>query len=807
MKSHYRAVVIGGGIVGTSVLYHLAKLGWSDVALIERRELTAGSTWHAAGGFHAVNADPNIAALQTYTIKLYQELQAESTQSLGMKVRGAITYASTPERWEWLQGALSGFRTIGLNDPCLITPEEIKKLCPVVDTTGVIGGLWDPNDGYIDPYGTTHAFAAAARRRGAEVILRNAVLDLRANPDGSWTVVTEAGTCTADHVINAAGLWAKRVGRMVGVDLPVIPMEHHYLITEKIDALAALDDEIPTVVDLEGFTYARQEGKGLLLGLYETNPRHWQPDGAPWDYGMDLIPEDIDRIAPELELGFRRYPALQHVGIKRWVNGAFTFTPDGNPLVGPVPGLRNFWCACGVMAGFSQGGGVGLALAEWIVSGEPQADIFGMDVARYGAFAANEAWLKATTRQFYARRYLMSYPNEQLPAGRPLKTPPAYDAMGPEGCVWGQSWGMEVPLYFAPKSGGFVEKPTLKRSNAFDIVASECRAVREGVTLLDTSAFSRFEISGSGARAFLDRLLACRLPVRGRVRLAPMLSPIGRLMGDLTVMNWDDKKFWLMGSYYLRAWHLRWFHDHLTTTTVSIVDVSDAVPGMAVTGPKSRAFLQTLTNADLSDKAMPFMACAEIDIDLHRAKVARLSVMGELGYEINLHAAEHRQLYQTLLTAGRDHGLAQVGFYALGSLRVEKSFGIWSREFTRAYTPAMSGLDRFVAFDKVDFIGRDAALTTRDAGPPLRRLVTLAVDATDADAGGFEPIFAGDILAGHVTSGAYGHSLGQSLALAYIDSAVIDESPPLTVHVIGQPRPARIIPPSPHDPSGERMRA
>ncbi|MEZ5777162.1 MAG: FAD-dependent oxidoreductase [Paracoccaceae bacterium] len=806
MKSHYRAVVIGGGIVGTSVLYHLAKLGWSDVALIERRELTAGSTWHAAGGFHAVNADPNIAALQTYTIGLYNELQAETTQSLGMKVRGAITYASTPERWEWLQGALSGFRTIGLTDPCLIGPDEIRDLCPIVDTTGVLGGLWDPNDGYMDPYGTTHAFAEAARKRGAEVILRNAVLELHANPDGGWTVVTEKGTCTAEHVINAAGLWARRVGRMVGVDLPVMPMQHHYLVTDRIEELAALDDEIPTVVDLEGFTYARQEGKGLLLGVYETDPRHWSPEGAPWDYGMDLIPEDVDRIAPELSMGFQRYPVLQNVGIKRWVNGAFTFTPDGNPLVGPVPGLRNFWCACGVMAGFSQGGGVGLALAEWIVSGEPQADIFGMDVARYGAFASNDAYLKATTRQFYARRYLISYPNEQLPAGRPLKTPPAYDVMTGEGCAWGVSWGMEAPLYFAPRGEDFVETPTLKRSNAFDIVAAECRAVREGVTLLDTSAFSRYEVTGPGARAFLDRILVCRLPAPGRVKLAPMLTPAGRLMGDLTVLNWDDARFWLMGSYYLRAWHMRWFDEHMPATGVSVLDVSDAMPGLAVTGPKSRDFLQTLTGADLSNAAMPFMACTEMDIGRHRARVARLSVMGELGYEINLPSVEHRQLYRTLLDAGRDHGLVQVGFYAMGSLRVEKSFGIWSREFSRAYTPAMSGLDRFVAWDKEGFIGRDAGLAEREKGAPARRLVTLEVEATDADAGGFEPIFADGQFVGYVTSGTYGHTLGKSLAMGYVDSAVVDDQPPLTVDVIGQPRPARIIPASPHDPSGARMR-
>ncbi len=805
MKSHYRVVVIGGGIVGASVLYHLAKLGWSDVALIERRELTAGSTWHAAAGFHAVNADPNIAALQSYTIDLYTALQAESEHQLGLRVPGAITFAGTAERWEWLQAALSGFRTIGLSEPQLVSPGEIEKLCPIVDTTGILGGLWDPNDGYLDPYGTTHAFAAAARKRGAEVVLRNAVLELHPRADGGWTVVTEKGTLQADHVVNAAGLWAKQVGLMAGTDLPVAPMEHHYLITEPIAELAALSREIPTVVDLEGFTYARQEGQGLLLGVYERNPKHWNLDGAPWDYGMELIPEDVERIAPELELGFQRYPVLQHAGIKRWVNGAFTFTPDGNPLVGPVPGLKNYWCACGVMAGFSQGGGVGLALAQWIISGEPEADIYGMDLARYGKFASNRPYLKATTGQFYAGRYLISYPNQQLPAGRPLRTPPAYDVMTREGARWGVSWGLEVPLYFA-SDDAFEEAPTLKRSNAFPLVAAECRAVREGLTLLDISAFSRYEITGSGARVFLDRLLACRLPAPGRVRLAPMLALSGRLMGDLTVLNWDEETFWLMGSYYLRTWHMRWFDRHKPDTGVAIRDVSDTIPGLAVTGPRAREFLQQTTPADISNAALPFMSCAEIDIGHSRVKVARLSVMGELGYEINVASAEHRQLYLSLLGAGRDHGLVQIGFNALNSLRMEKSYGIWSREFTCAYTPAMSGLDRFVAFDKPEFVGRDAVLAERDRGRPKKRLATLAVEAVDADAAGFEPIYVRDRLVGHVTSGAYGHVSGLSLALGYIESGAIDDAAPFSVDVVGKRRPARIIAPSPVDPSGSRMR-
>ncbi|MGH6908179.1 MAG: GcvT family protein, partial [Aestuariivirga sp.] len=669
------------------VLYHLTKLGWTDVALIERNALTSGSSWHAAGGFHALNADPNIAALQDYTIKLYKEIEAESGQNVGLHMTGGINVASAPERWEWLKAAYRVFQTMGIDTAQLITPSEIKKMCPIIDVTGILGGLYDVNEGHLDTYGGVYAYAAAARKRGAQIFEHNRVLELHPRADGSWDVVTEGGTVIAEHVVNCGGLWAKQIGLMAGIDLPVTPMEHHYLVTETIPDVAALTRELPLMVDLEGFTYLRQEGKGILLGIYERNYKHWNMEGAPWDYGIELIQEDIDRIAPELEKGFSRYPCLQDAGIKKWVNGAFTFTPDGNPLVGPVRGVRNYWAACGVMAGFLQGGGVGLSLAQWMVEEEPGADIYGMDIARYGEFASNREYLKQMTGQFYSRRFVMSYPNEQLPAGRPLKTAPAHDAMNADGCRWGVSWGMEVPIYFAP-STDFVEAPTLRRSNAHDLVGVECRKTREGVGLLDVSAFSRYEISGPKARQWLDRLLACRIPEPGRVALAPMLSPTGKLKGDLTVLNWGHDRFWIMGSYYLREWHLRWFENYLESG-VTIRDVSDAWVGFSIAGPRSRELLERVArNADVSAAAFRFMSCRNMDIGQSRAKVARLSVAGELGYEINVPAVEHAPLRRTLKQAGEELGLHEYGFNALLSLRLEKSFGIWSREFTQAYTPA-----------------------------------------------------------------------------------------------------------------------
>lgn len=805
-QPHYQAVVIGGGVVGASVLYHLAKLGWSDVLLVERSELTAGSTWHAAAGFHTLNGDPNVAALQKYTIDLYSELEAETGQSCGVHMTGGINLAGTPERWEWLQAQWAVFQTIGNETVQLVTPKEIAELCPIVDVSGLYGGMYDTYEGHLDPSGTTHAYAAAARKRGAEIVLHNRVLELHQRPGGTWspwTIVTEHGTITADHVVNAGGLWARNVGRMAGVDLPVTPMEHHYLVTDTIPEVAAYDGELPMMMDLEGYTYLRQEAQGLLLGVYELNPKHWNVQGAPWDFGMRLLPPDLDRIDPELEIGLSRFPCLETAGIKTWVNGAFTFTPDGNPLVGPVPGRPGFWSACGVMAGFSQGGGVGLALAEWMVLGEPERDVFGMDVARYGPFASADGYLTATTGQFYQRRFVMTYPNEQLPAGRPLKTSALHDQLTAQGAHFAANWGLETPRYFTPGDPEFAEHPSLRRSNAFDVVGAEVRATRAGVGLLDTTAFSRYEVKGPGARAWLDTLLAGVVPTPGRIRLTPMLSESGRLTGDLTTTCWNtgsgDDEFWLMGSYYLRSWHLRWFRDRLPTDgSVTLTDISDAMAGVSLSGPQSLDLLSRLS-PEAGD--LRWLHAKELYLGPHRVRAGRLSVTGELGYELNVPATQLAGVYRLLREAGSGLDVVPLGYEALDSLRLEKSFGIWSREFTWAYTPAMCGLDRFVAFDKADFVGRDAALRERDSGP-LQRLVTLTVDTEDADAAMFDPLWIGDRRVGFVTSGGYGHSIGTSLALAYVDLAHTEVGTELDVHVVGRRTTCRVVADSPHDPEG-----
>jgi dimethylglycine dehydrogenase len=804
MKGQYRVVVIGGGIVGCSVAYHLTLRGVTDVAVIERKELTAGSTWHAAGGFHAINSDADVAALQKYTISLYPQVEEESGQPIGLNMSGGLELAGTPERAQWLKSELAWLRAMD-TDAYLLTPEEAAEMVPIIDPAGLTGALFDPHEGNLDPNGATHAYAGAAKKRGAEVILRNRVLSLSRLPSGEWSVETEQGAITAEHIVNAAGLWARRVGNMVGIDHPLVPMPHHFLITEAIPEVAAIEGPMAAVTDLEGFTYLQREGDGVLLGLYEQNPRHWQVEGAPWDFGMTLFPEEIDRIMPELSIGFERFPVLQDVGIKRWVNGAFTFTPDGNPLVGPVEGIPNYWAACGCMSGFSQCAGIGLALANWIVDGDPGLNAFGMDVARFGPYASNDRYLRDTTAQFYARRFVMAYPNEELPAGRPLKTTPCYDDLAAAGARFSVNWGLEVPLYFAP-TPEFEENDTLGRSNAELLVAEEVDAVRTAAGACEIAQYARYEVTGTGAEAWLDYLMASRIPEVGCIRLAPMLGESGRLMGDLSVARLEAERFWLTGSYYLQMWHQRWFHQRLPDSGVTLRNITDDWMGFSVSGPASRAILERLAHDDVSDKAFPFLAVRMMDVGTARAVVGRISLTGELGYEVAVSTNQHRTLLRQLREVGGESGLRLIGDRAIDSLRLEKAYGIWNAEFTQAYTPGMSGLDRFVAFDKGDFIGREAALREREEAV-AQQLVLLEVDAGEADASADDGIWIGDRRVGFVTSGAYGHHVKKSLALAYVDRDAIESAADLEVFVVGEARTARILPEAPYDPTSNKLRS
>ncbi|HET9388708.1 MAG TPA: FAD-dependent oxidoreductase [Steroidobacteraceae bacterium] len=803
MRSDAKVVVIGGGVVGASVLYHLTKAGWREVLLIERDELTSGSTWHAAGGMHTVNGDPNVAKLQQYTINLYKELERISGQSCGMHITGGVMLAGTRERMDWLRMTKARGRYLGM-DLELISSEEAAKMFPLMDRKHFVGGMYDPIEGHVDPYGVTHAYAKSAQLGGAEVVRKTRVVDLKQRPDGTWDVITDHGNVHAEHVVNAGGLWAREVGRMVGLELPVLAMEHQYLITEKIAALEGQKEQLHCI-DFEGEIYLREERGAMLMGTYERAGVPWSPVQTPWDFGQNLLPNDLERIAPSLEVGFEHFPVLADAGIRKVVNGPFTFAPDGNPLVGPIRGLRNYWVACGVMAGFSQGGGVGLALSHWMVDGDPGADVWAMDVSRYGDWATL-AYTNAKVRENYSRRFRIRFPNEELSAARPLRTTPIYDRLQARHAVFGDYCGLEHPLWFAPSAQEATEEVTFHRSSAHAHVGAECRAVREGVGLLEISNYGKFEITGPGAVEWLSRMMANRVPAVGRIALTPMLNERGKLIGDFTMCRVAPERIFLIGTYAAETYYLRWFERHLPPTGVSLRPCAMEYVGLSIAGPSSRALLQGLVREDLATASFPFMSFRRMDVGMVPALIGRLSFTGDLGYEIWVTSDYQRALYDALTEAGRAHGLGLFGGRALHAMRVEKSFGTWAREFRPIYGPFEAGLDRFVDLKKGEFIGRTAALEERQSGGALR-LVCFAVEAADADAIGDEPIWHADKVVGWVTSGAYGHSVQRSLALGYIPARVAGETSGFEIEILGERRKAQRLTAPAFDPEGTRMRA
>jgi dimethylglycine dehydrogenase len=799
MRTTARVVVIGGGVVGASVLYHLAKAGWTELLLVERDQLTSGSTWHAAGGMHTLNADPNVAKLQAYTIELYKEIETLSGQSCGVHLTGGVMLAGTKDRLDLLKAMHAKGRYLGMQTE-LISPREAAELMPLLDPKHFTGALFDPIEGHVDPYGVTHAYVKAARLKGAEVVLQNRVVELHQRPDTSWDVVTEHGTVHAEHVVNAGGLWAREVGRMVGLELPVLAMEHQYLITEDMPEVLPAEKELLHAIDFEAEIYLRQERGGMLLGTYERQGVPWSEKTTPWDFSTQLLPEDLERIAPSLEVGFAHFPAIGRAGIRRVINGPFTFAPDGNPLVGPVRSLRNYWCACAVMAGFSQGGGVGLALANWMTEGDPGFDVWAMDVARFGPWAT-PGYANAKVRENYSRRFRITFPNEELPAARPLRTTPLYDLLLAENAVMGVAYGQEQALWFAPPGTEPRETVTFGRSNAHPHVAGECRAVREAAGLIEISNFAKYRVEGPGAEAWLAGILAGRIPSVGRIGLTPMLNEKGKLIGDFTLARLAQDRFLLTGSGVAETYHLRWFERHLPANGVTLRSVTDTLLGLSIAGPASRAILEALAGEALGTDAFPFLTIRPIELDLVPALVGRISYTGDLGYEIWTEAPYLRRLYHALRWAGEGHGLRLFGARALNSLRLEKGYGSWAREYRPIYGPREAALDRFVDYDRGGFVGHAAAAAER----PGRRLVTLVVQDTEIDAMGDEPIWQGEEVVGWVTSGGYAHHSRASVAMGYVRAEAADAAA-LAVEILGQRRAARPLGRALFDPTGERQR-
>ena len=850
MKSQAQVVVIGGGVVGASVLYHLTKAGWTDVVLVERTELTAGSTWHAAGGMHTINGDPNVAKLQRYTTELYAEIERISGQDCGIHQPGGILLAETPERLDWLKMAHARGRYLGM-DTEMISVAEAAEMVPFFDPKHFVGAMLETHEGHVDPAGVTIAYAKAARMAGAEVYRNTWARAIVRCRDGGWRVIVydtasgdNLGEIACEHVVNCGGLWAREVGRMVGLELPVLAMEHTYIVTEPLEAVIEHNrntgSRVMNVIDFGGEIYMRQEGNGMLLGTYEQACLPWSPRQTPWDFGMRLLGEDLDRIADSLDVAFAHFPVLATAGIQRVVNGPFTFAPDGNPLIGPIRGLPGYWTACGVMAGLSQGGGVGLAMANWITTGDPGFDVWAMDVARFGDHVTR-SYTNTKVRENYSRRFRITFPNEYLPAGRGVQTSPVHDQLVAANAVFGDSFGLETALWFQAPGLEPTEEVTFGRSNAWDRVRAETLAVRACVGMMETTGFAKFSVEGPGARAWLDRLLAGRVPVAGRMALTPMTNPAGNLVGDLTVAclaaapgraegpagtivggatanTRRYERFVLFGSGVAERYYERWFDAHLPQDgSVLCRTLGAEMCGLAIAGPSSRALLAEVTDSDVSAHGMRFRAFTETALGLAPVWCGRISFTGDLGYELWMPARYQRYVFDLLRAVGESHGLELFGLHALDSLRLEKGFGSWAREYRPIYDPFEAGLGRFVRMDK-DFIGRDALVAKYGDSRPVGgtvtsglRLCTWTVDVgtgPDAcDVIGDEPVWHAGEVVGWVTSGGYAHHSEASVAMGYVPAELAQSSGQFEIEIVGTRRRATLVPSCLWDPEGNRMRS
>ena len=801
METHAKVVIIGGGVVGCSILFHLAKFGLKDCILLERKELTSGSSWHAAGNVHVISSDPNISRLMAYTIKLYKEIEETSGHSTGFKPSGGF-YLASNEIWaDYLKRERSKARYMGL-DQEFISLEEVAKMNPLIDPKRYISALWDPIDAEIDPSGVTYAFAKAAKVHGAKYYNNTVVKDTKQKLNGTWDVITDKGNINAEIVINAGGLWAREVSQMAGINLPVQPMEHHYLITEAIPEIEAMGEgkRLPVGTDFEGNIYFRQEGKGMLLGTYEPKSTPWKVEGTPMDFGHELLEPKLDNIQDRLAIGFERMPALEKAGIKNIVNGPFTFGPDGSPLIGPVPGLTNYWVAVGVMAGFCQGGGVGKCIAEWIIDGEPSIDVWAMDVARFGDYASPQ-YGTIKSSENYERRFIMTFPNETLPKGRKQKTTALYDRFVSMGAVMGDSFGLESVLWFADNPTDAYEEPTIKRSRSHEYVSKEVKNARENVGVIEVANFSKHEFQGSDARKFLDYILAGRIPKTGRICLNPMLTPKGKLYGDLTVACLNENRFIIFGSGAVQEMHRRWFESHLKDFNVVYKNRSDDFHGLALSGPKSRELLQKLVRENISNENFKFRDVKEMYVAGVPAIVNRISFTGELGYEIYVAPQFLLKLFEEMELVGKEFGLKPFGGRALMSMRLDKSWGAWTLDYRPDFTAKESSLDVFINWNK-EFIGKESAKKDNSS----LKLTPLIVETDDIDVCNNEAVMKDGKSIGYVTSGGFAHYVNESIAFSYLDKNILNSDKKIQVEINGNFFNCLIIKEPLYDPSGKKMR-
>jgi len=815
MRNDAQCVIIGGGAMGVGLLYHLAHEGWTDTLLIEKGELTSGSTWHAAGLVPNFIGSLNMAKVHAYGIELYKALEAETGMSTGWHGCGAIRLAVTQDQADWYRYVQGVLGSLGVESH-LISPDEVRQRVPLMGSTDdIILGFWTPDDGWSDPTGSTNAMAVGARQLGAEIARHTLVTAVDQLPDGRWKVITDKGEVTCDHVVNAAGHYSPQLGAMSGIDVPIVSMIHQYLITESLPEMAAQEVEMPVIRDPRSSCYYRREIDSLLIGPYETrNSITYGLDGIDWNLHFHLTPPDLEQLAPWLEISAERFPIFAEAGIKQVVSGPITHTPDGGYLMGPAPGVRNYWMCAGASIGITQGPGAGKYLAQWMVHGQTEINVREMDPRRFGPWSDLDYTILKSVDEYH-EMYQVRMPGEYRSAGRPMKRTPIAERLDALGAQWQDVWGWERPRYY-----GEAEDYSWKRSNAHDIVAAECAGVRERVGIADLTAFAKFEVTGSDAANLLGRLSANRLPTTdGGIRLVHMLTDLGGIECEMTVTRLAADRYYLNSAITGTTHDLDWLAQHvLPGEDVTIADVTDATAILAVTGPRARDVLATCTDADLSSKAFPWLTAREVHVAGVPVTALRVSYVGELGWELHHPIARMPELYDALVAAGEAHGMVHFGSYAMNVMRIEKAYKAWGGELTTEITPIEAGLDRFVDLDTPgrDFLGRDATLARRaTAGPDLTGLdmllVYCEVDATDSDCRGNEPTYDpasdGTTAMGITTGGAWGHTVGRSLAFAYVDPAFRAPGSTFEIALFGERHTATVLAAAAHDPSNERLRA
>ncbi len=838
MRTEARAVVIGGGVVGVSMLYHLAKKGWSDVVLVERKELTSGSTWHAAGLLPLFNMSYSVGQIHKYSVRFYQELEKETGQNVGFKKVSNIRLARTKDRWDEFMYYSGVAETIGIKVNVL-TPAQVKEIWPLCNIDGLLGAIQHPDDGYIQPADLTQALAKGARALGAEINRNITVTAIAQNADGKWVVTTDKGSITCEHVISCTGNFARKTGAMVGLDVPVIPVEHQYIVTEPHPAIKERQakglPEMGVLREADSSWYMREENGGLLLGPYEKGAPCCYIDAPSDESEYELFQEDLDRLAPHIETAITRVPAFGEVGIKKVYNGAIAYTPDGSPIIGPAWGLKNFWLNEGHSFGVTAAGGAGWQLAEWIVDGEPTIDMMGVDPRRFGPYAT-KGYLKVKNEEAYANVFTPHFPDEERLAARPLKTTPCYLRMKNLGAVFGSVYGWERPGWFAPKGYGLSkeqlnsddtltnhnhappsddgqvkEKWSFRRSNYFDIVGDECKAVMNSVGLQDMSAFAKMEVSGSRARDWLESILANKIPKRqGRIALCHMLTPLGGVRAEFTVYEWQPGRFYLVsaGAYE------RHDHDYLhrllpSEGSVRLNPITTRLGVLVIAGPNSRKLLQKLTTTDLSNEAFPWLTGQQISVGHVSTQCARVNFVGELGYEFHHPVEQQVALFDLLMDAGKEFDIRPYGIKAMSSLALEKSYRLVPRELSIEYSAYEAGLDRFVHPNKGQFIGRDALVAAREKGLGWN-FVTMEVDGitnAHSDVRGSEPIYVKGKMIGRATNGGFGWRCNKSLALAMVKPEHASLGTELEIKILGEMFKTRVVAESPYDPENMKLRA